>query len=74
MTEAVTDYLEGRLEPGLRLRFQRALGLCLGCRIYVRQIRTTRRVMMRLPAAPAPATIRDGLVQRFRTYKSIGAG
>src|SRR2546428_12916595 len=36
VTEAITDYLEGRLSFGKWVRFQMHLGLCFGCRRYLR--------------------------------------
>ncbi len=69
-TEAVTDYLEGTL--GLRdwIRMQMHLGLCLGCRRYLKQMRTTVRTLGSLPAEPIPAPVRDELLRRFRTWKT----
>src|SRR5206468_10281712 len=54
MVEAVTDYLEGRLSFVDRVRFQMHLGRCVGCRIYLRQMKQTIRTLRRLPADPIP--------------------
>ena len=67
--EAVTDYLEGRLSCMDRLRFQMHLGMCLGCRIHLRQMKQTIRTLRRLPAEPIPPQVRDELVLRFRGWK-----
>lgn len=69
-TEAVTDYLEGRQSVLLWLRFQMHLGLCLGCRTYLRQMRQTIHTLGRLPEEPVPPAVRDELLRRFRTWKS----
>jgi predicted anti-sigma-YlaC factor YlaD len=70
MTEAATDYLEGM--PGFwrRARFQMHLGLCLGCRIYLRQMKMAVRTMKSLPTEPPPPDMREELLQRFRFWKS----
>lgn len=68
--EAVTDYLEGRLNFLLWLRFQMHLGLCLGCRAYLRQMKQTIRTLGRLPRRPVPPAVREELLRRFRTWKS----
>ena len=67
--EAVTDYLEGRLSFVGWLRFQMHLGMCVGCRIHLRQMKQTIRTLRRLPSEPIPPQIHDELVRRFRTWK-----
>ncbi len=69
-TEAITDYLEGNLGLLDWVRFQMHLGLCLGCRLYLRQMRLTIRTMGRLPEKPIPPDVREELLRRFRTWKS----
>jgi len=70
VTEAITDYLEGN--PGFVewMRFQMHLGLCQGCRRYLRQMRLTLRTLGTLPMEPIPPAVRDELLQRFRTWKN----
>jgi predicted anti-sigma-YlaC factor YlaD len=68
--EIVTGYLDGSLSLGQRLRFQLHLGMCLGCRTYLQQIRHTIRTLGRLPQEPAPHAVREELLRRFRTWKS----
>ena len=51
VVEAVTDYLEGAMAPGDRLRFDHHLALCEGCHDYLEQMRTVIRVAGR-PAGP----------------------
>lgn len=70
VTEAITGYLEGSLSFGERVRFQMHLGLCFGCRRYLRQMKLTIRTLSTLPAEPIPPTVRNELIQRFRTWKN----
>lgn len=64
--EMVTDYLEGTLSLRGRLRFQLHLGMCLGCRIYLRQMKQTIHTLGRLPTEPVPPAVREALLRRFR--------
>jgi predicted anti-sigma-YlaC factor YlaD len=72
VTEAITDYLEGNLSFVVWVRFQMHLGMCFGCRRYLRQMRLTICTLGSLPAEQVPPAIRDELIQRFRTWKSRG--
>ncbi len=69
VVDAVTDYLEGAMGPFKWLRFQMHLGMCVGCRTYLKQMKQTIQALGRLPAEPIPPDIRDELVARFRTWK-----
>ena len=68
--EMVTDYLEGSMSFGRRVRFHLHLGLCFGCRVHLKQMRQTIQTLGRLPEAPAPADVRDELLRRFRHMKA----
>lgn len=70
VSEAITDYLEGRLSFVERIRFQMHLGFCRGCRRYIRQMRFMLRTVGTLPMEPIPPAVRDELLQRFRTWKA----
>ncbi len=69
LTEAVTDYLEGELTVTQWVRFQMHLGMCLGCRRYLRQMRLTIRTLGTLPEEPIPPAVREELLQRFQSWK-----
>ena len=69
-TEAITDYLEGDLTFTQRVRFQMHLGMCMGCRRYLRQMKLTIRTLGRLPEEPIPPAVRNELLQRFRSWKT----
>lgn len=68
--EIITDYLEGSLSLLNRIRFHLHLGLCLGCRVYLRQTKQTIHTLGRLPDEPVPPAVREQLLQRFRTWKN----
>jgi predicted anti-sigma-YlaC factor YlaD len=69
VTEAITDYLEGNLSFVEWVRFQMHLGLCFGCRRYLRQMKLTIRTLGALPAEPLLPAVRDELIQRFRSWR-----
>jgi predicted anti-sigma-YlaC factor YlaD len=68
--ELVTDYLEGSLSFLQRVRLHLHLGLCVGCRVYLRQERQAIKTMGRLPEQPPPPQVREALLQRFRGRNS----
>ena len=49
LVEVITDYLEDRLSPVDRARFEAHLAECEACRTYLEQLRQTIRVLGRLP-------------------------
>jgi anti-sigma factor RsiW len=69
MTELITDYLEGRLPVGDRLRFQFHLGTCTYCRAYLKQMRQTLATLGKLPEEPIPEDVQQELLRRFRSWK-----
>lgn len=69
--EMVTNYLEGKMSFLQRLRFHLHLGMCLGCRNYLKQVRQTIRLMGELPRQSPPQEIQTELVRRFRSLKTL---
>ena len=67
--EMVTDYLEGSMSLWTRVRFHLHLGMCLGCRIYLKQMKQTILTLGRLPQEPVPPAVREELLRRFREWK-----
>jgi anti-sigma factor RsiW len=65
----VTDYLDGSLTLGERVRFQLHLGLCFACRNYLRQMKYTIATLRQLPPEPVPPHVKEELLKRFRTWK-----
>jgi anti-sigma factor RsiW len=69
LVELVTDYLEGRLSARERLRFERHLPICSGCRAYVEQMRQTLRALGVLPEESIEPTAKQRLLEAFRDWK-----
>ena len=69
LVEVVTDYLEGALSERERLRFERHLHDCDGCRKYLEQMRRTIQLTGRLTPASLSPTMRDRLPRAFRDWK-----
>ena len=70
VVELMTDYLEGALSREDSARFEDHLAGCDGCRAYLEQMRTARRVTGRLADEPVPPALRDELVAAFRNWRS----
>jgi hypothetical protein len=71
LVELVTGYLENALGPADRARFDAHLAECPGCEIYLRQMRTTLRLVRetaRLEARPEVAA----LLEAFRDWSRGG--
>lgn len=68
LVELITDYLEERLSPVDRIRFEAHLAECEACRIYLEQFRHTIRVLGRLPEESLSAEARDTLVAAFQGW------
>jgi anti-sigma factor RsiW len=71
VVEIVTDYLDGALAPDVLGRLEAHLAACDPCRVYVEQIRTTRRLVA---AAEAEAELdqrpdRNALLAAFREFR-----
>lgn len=69
LTELVTDYLEGRLSIGQRLRFEMHIGLCSHCRAYLRQMKQTIGSLGSLREDDIPGEVSQRLLARFREWK-----
>jgi predicted anti-sigma-YlaC factor YlaD len=69
LVELLSDYLEGRLPPGEKARFEEHLTICEGCRTYLDQMRQTIRALGRLTEETIPPDARAELLQAFRQWK-----
>ncbi len=70
LVEIVTEYLEGALAPEDYARFERHLGMCEGCSIYVDQMRETIRLTGMLSEDEIPEDAREALLNAFRGWKN----
>jgi anti-sigma factor RsiW len=70
LVEIVTDYLEDRLPPGDRRRFEQHLARCEGCRNYLDQMRETISLAGGLEEDTIPAPMRERLLRAFRDWRS----
>ena len=68
LVELITDYLEGRLSPLDRDRFEAHLAECEACRTYLEQFRQTIRVLGRLPEESLSPEARNTLLAAFRDW------
>lgn len=69
LVEVVTDYLEGRLPPAERVRFEEHVAFCSWCRTYLDQMRETVRLTGTLREDNLSPEARDGLLRAFRDWK-----
>jgi anti-sigma factor RsiW len=70
VVELMTDYLEGALSPADRARFEEHIAGCDGCRAYLAQLATTRKVLSKLADEPIPADLQAELLKAFQSWKS----
>lgn len=68
LVEVVTDYLENRLSPSDRTRFEAHLAQCEACRMYLEQFRQTIRALGRLPEESLSPEARTALLAAFRGW------
>jgi anti-sigma factor RsiW len=68
LVELVTDYLEDRLPPEGRARFEAHIAECEYCETYLEQMRQTIRVLGRLPEDSLSPKARDVLLSAFRDW------
>ena len=69
LVELVTEYLEDRLSPVDRARFDAHLAECEACRAFLEQFRQTIRTLGRLPEESLSAEARVTLLTAFRGWR-----
>ena len=67
--ELVTDYLEGALPDGERVRFEAHLAQCHGCTGYLEDMRTLVSSLNAAPEPPADPETRETLLRAFRDLR-----
>lgn len=68
LVELVTDYVENRLSPLDRARFETHLAQCAACGTYLEQYRQTIRALGRLPEESLSTEAREALLAAFRGW------
>ena len=69
LVELVTEYLEERLSPDDRARFDAHLAACEACRAFLDQFRQTIRALGRLPEEALSVEARTTLLAAFRDWR-----
>ena len=69
LVELVTEYLEERLSPDDRARFDAHLAACEACRAFLEQFRRTIRALGRLPEEALSVEARATLLAAFRDWQ-----
>jgi predicted anti-sigma-YlaC factor YlaD len=69
LVELVTDYLEARLTPVARARFEAHVSGCEGCRAHLEQLRQAIRVTGRVREEDVSEPARKALLAAFRGWK-----
>lgn len=72
VVELVTDYLEGRLPPEERRRFDEHVSGCDGCVAYLEQMRATIATAGRLRETEVPPELEERVLLSFRNWRSPG--
>jgi anti-sigma factor RsiW len=73
LVELVTDYLEGGMPTELRVRFERHIESCAGCRTHLEQMRATIRLTGGLTPESLTPEAEKTLLAAFRGwYRSSG--
>ncbi|HEV3484051.1 MAG TPA: zf-HC2 domain-containing protein [Vicinamibacterales bacterium] len=68
LVELITEYLEDRLSPIDRTRFEAHLAECDACRAYLDQFRQTIRVLGCLPEESLSPEAQNTLLAAFRRW------
>lgn len=74
LTEVITDYVEGRMSFWQRAQLQLHLGMCSGCRAYLRQMRLTIQTVGALPKEPIPEDVERALLERLESMGGRSRG
>ena len=71
--ELVTEYLDGAMSPGDRIRFQAHIDHCDECREYLAQFRVTIAAVGHLPSESIAPEAEARLLDAFRGWKRDSA-
>ena len=65
LRQLASDYLDGELDARTLWRFRYHMERCDGCGAFVSTLRATIESLNSLPAAPAPAGLREKIVSNL---------
>jgi anti-sigma factor RsiW len=71
LVELVSDYLDDRLSPLDRARFEAHLAACKACRTYLDQFRQTVRTLGSLPEESLSLEAKSALLAAFRGWTRL---
>jgi anti-sigma factor RsiW len=74
LVELVTEYLEGKLPPEERSRFELHLDECTGCRTYLRQMRQVLETAGGVTETSIEPETRSSMLAAFRDWKRGSGG
>ena len=69
LVELVTEYLDDRLSPQARTRFEMHLSYCAPCRVYLAQMSETVKLAGHLSEDTLPPGSKEELLNAFRGWK-----
>ena len=69
LVELVTEYLDGALDDAERLRLERHLAGCGGCRAYVEQFKATIAAVGRPEPGSVPKDVLARIVAAYREFR-----
>ena len=69
IVELVTEYLEGTMEPELRVAFDHHLAKCDGCSNYLDQIEAMIRLSGTIRPEALSPEFQAGLLEAFRDFE-----
>ena len=69
LVELVTDYLEERLSPVDRVRFESHIAECEYCATYLEQMRQTIRTLGRISEESLTDDARETMLEAFRSWR-----
>ena len=72
LVELVSDYLEGALDAGTRVRLEAHLAECGHCEAYLAQLRTSIRLSGGLASDEVPPAVLEALLRVFRDEARSG--
>ena len=69
LVEVITEYLEGTLPQGDRVRFEKHLAVSPGCQEYMAQMRLTIKSLGSIGEEGIPGDAKGALLEAFRDWK-----